>query len=257
MTLANQIADLIDALAPIPPTPDGWAQAMEVLARYGVTAVNLGDAVTQTGEILWMRSSMQDQWLSDYVGEGFYEVDPVVAGLREGASSMEMALGQMARDTAEDRRAWELDHGMRAAGYATIFCQPFAGPKEGVGRLVNLTSDLSRDDFLAGDQDVILRTAMALLAGKFGPGHLGDAGAADTLLYATQDGLAKVERLSDRERDVLRLLALGHMNARIADLLQIAEVTVRAHLKSARRKLGAATREQALAIAMARGLITL
>ncbi|WP_392665079.1 response regulator transcription factor [Amaricoccus sp. B4] len=63
-------------------------------------------------------------------------------------------------------------------------------------------------------------------------------------------------RLTARERDVLCLLANGHLNARIAERLGISEPTVRAHMISARRKLGCATREQAVAVAITLGLIS-
>lgn len=63
--------------------------------------------------------------------------------------------------------------------------------------------------------------------------------------------------LSSREKDVLRYLAMGLRNDAIAWKLRIAEITVRFHIASARRKLGAATREQAIALAMRSGQLTL
>jgi DNA-binding HTH domain-containing proteins len=63
-------------------------------------------------------------------------------------------------------------------------------------------------------------------------------------------------RLSPRELDVLFLLAAGDRPARIASLLGIKEVTVHLHIRSARTKLGAATREAAVARAVNYGLIT-
>ena len=44
--------------------------------------------------------------------------------------------------------------------------------------------------------------------------------------------------LSDREREVLSLVAAGASNGRIARLLGVSDGTVRSHLKSMRRKLG-------------------
>jgi DNA-binding CsgD family transcriptional regulator len=62
-------------------------------------------------------------------------------------------------------------------------------------------------------------------------------------------------RLSRRERECLLWLAAGLRNDRIAERLGIARATVELHLARARRKLGAATREQALAKALCFGLI--
>jgi DNA-binding NarL/FixJ family response regulator len=51
--------------------------------------------------------------------------------------------------------------------------------------------------------------------------------------------------LSHREREVLRLAVTGHANAEIARALFLAESTVKSHLSSAYRKLGASTRNEA------------
>lgn len=64
-------------------------------------------------------------------------------------------------------------------------------------------------------------------------------------------------RLSGRERTCLTLLAKGSRTAQIADEIGIAPITVEFHLKNARRKLGAATREEALARALVEGDIVL
>lgn len=56
--------------------------------------------------------------------------------------------------------------------------------------------------------------------------------------------------LSPREREVLLWLASGLRTAEIAHRMGIEPVTVGLHLQGARRKLGARTREQALAIAL-------
>ncbi|MBO9446265.1 helix-turn-helix transcriptional regulator [Ruegeria sp. R14_0] len=62
--------------------------------------------------------------------------------------------------------------------------------------------------------------------------------------------------LTLRELQVMNLLALGHRNDKTADLLNLSEITVRTHLKNARDKLRAPTREAALVRAMQLGLIT-
>ena len=61
--------------------------------------------------------------------------------------------------------------------------------------------------------------------------------------------------LSQRQREVLSLVARGASNAAIADELQIGAGTVRTHVEHARARLGARTRAQAVAIAMRRGEI--
>jgi DNA-binding CsgD family transcriptional regulator len=63
--------------------------------------------------------------------------------------------------------------------------------------------------------------------------------------------------LTKREVECLEGLALGLSNGDIAKQLEISLPTVALHLSNARRKLGAKTREQAVAIAVSRKMITL
>jgi DNA-binding CsgD family transcriptional regulator len=62
-------------------------------------------------------------------------------------------------------------------------------------------------------------------------------------------------RLSNRERECLLWLAHGLRSAQIAERMKIATVTVELHFRRIRRKLGAATREEALAKAILSGEI--
>ena len=61
--------------------------------------------------------------------------------------------------------------------------------------------------------------------------------------------------LTDRERMCLALLAKGRRIQAIAQMLNIAPVTVEMHLRNARSKLKASTMPQAVAIAIMAGLI--
>ncbi len=61
--------------------------------------------------------------------------------------------------------------------------------------------------------------------------------------------------LSTREAECLLWLARGLRSAAIAERLSLAVVTVELHIKNARVKLGATTREHAVAKAITLGLI--
>ena len=62
--------------------------------------------------------------------------------------------------------------------------------------------------------------------------------------------------LSPREREVLRSVARGLTTDDIAEKLDISERTVRFHLDSVRTKLGAANRQEAVAMGMQLGLVS-
>jgi DNA-binding NarL/FixJ family response regulator len=61
--------------------------------------------------------------------------------------------------------------------------------------------------------------------------------------------------LTEREADVLSLLAQGHTNKEIAHALHIAEDTVKSHVRHILAKLGAQSRTQATLAAMRLGLV--
>jgi len=61
--------------------------------------------------------------------------------------------------------------------------------------------------------------------------------------------------LTTREVEVLRLIATGHSNQEIGNLLFITEGTVKAHVNSILNKLGVRDRTQAALLALKRGII--
>ena len=74
---------------------------------------------------------------------------------------------------------------------------------------------------------------------------------------AHSDTPITTDPLSDRELDVLRLIARGMSNHDIADALIVGEATVRSHVSSILRKLQLASRTQAALYALREGLVTL
>jgi two-component system, NarL family, response regulator NreC len=61
--------------------------------------------------------------------------------------------------------------------------------------------------------------------------------------------------LSERETDVLRLIALGHTNAEIAKKLYISVRTVETHRAHIQQKLGVSSRAELVQCALSRGLV--
>ena len=87
----------------------------------------------------------------------------------------------------------------------------------------------------------------------FGPGDAHAAGPAPGSVPAVAAGLA--EPLTDRELEVLGLLAAGMANKQIAAELVVALDTVKKHVSHVLGKLGAANRTQAVTRARQLGLI--
>jgi len=76
-----------------------------------------------------------------------------------------------------------------------------------------------------------------------------------TDLTANTEERAVIGLLTDREREVLRLVALGRSNAELAATLVIAESTAKTHVKRILAKIGARDRAQAVVFAYQSGLV--
>jgi DNA-binding NarL/FixJ family response regulator len=99
--------------------------------------------------------------------------------------------------------------------------------------------------------------ALAIRAASRGEIHL-DAAVArqlmDSLHASREQAGDPFAELSEREREILRLLAEGHANKEIARQLVISERTARTHVSNILRKLGLTSRTQAALLAVREGL---
>ncbi|HEY4440087.1 MAG TPA: response regulator transcription factor [Candidatus Elarobacter sp.] len=140
-----------------------------------------------------------------------------------------------------------------AAGFAVPTLLLVDDPHSGVA-LAALRAGAAGVLARSADADELLAAVAAIRAGlvvldpavRDAPAPVGRAGV--TLA---------AEPLTEREREVLGMLARGLSNRRIAERLAISENTVKAHVAAILAKLGAATRTEAVTLGVRLGLVML
>ncbi|MDT7622603.1 MAG: hypothetical protein QOF99_3504 [Pseudonocardiales bacterium] len=131
-----------------------------------------------------------------------------------------------------------------AAGYGyalqrTMLLARMSGLRDSVGRMAGELTDAMDQDLAdwpgqtGGPEGCLLDADCVEHPGPIGAPPVGSLGPADP-------------GLSRRELDVLRLMATGQTNARIATRLVLSEGTVKTHVRNILRKLGAANRAEAV-----------
>jgi DNA-binding NarL/FixJ family response regulator len=132
-------------------------------------------------------------------------------------------------------------------------------------RVIVLTSVSDEDDFVirairagaigyvlkSADTDVLVQTLRTAADGQV---HLSPHAAAR--LMQEMRAPSHDSPLTDREREVLREVAIGRSNKEIARVLHIAETTVKSHVRAILDKLGVESRTQAALRALRSDLLT-
>jgi DNA-binding NarL/FixJ family response regulator len=104
----------------------------------------------------------------------------------------------------------------------------------------------------------LVRAVRAVARGGLAFAHTGDMASLDAQLYHGNNGLQppRHSELTDREREVLRLVALGYSNSEIAEQLAISPKTVDTHRTHVMEKLGLHSRAELTRYALQHGYLT-
>ena len=244
--MKNVLIDALDGLLHPQGQTGRWEAARNLAQHIGVKSILVADINGSLKQIRWMNTDMPASWMEHYISESYVEVDPFVEGLNARSGSMQLDCGVLRRDQAGTDREWSLNHGMKDAGFDGMHCARY-GADTGLGKYVTLAFESQMDRAHAATP-VELQLFSALLAST-----IGEDTPPDLQRFAPPPDPV----LTQRQREVLSLLAEGLMTARIAEKLGLSQAAVTMHFANARKALGASTREHALALALSRGLISL
>jgi DNA-binding CsgD family transcriptional regulator len=239
------LVDAFDALSACEDSESTWLCALKIANELGVDAINTGALDIESATMLWARSSMSQTWLEEYMRREYFKVDPLIELFtsKQSRRTIYCDRDSIANDTHGGNL--ELSTALNKAGYSLLHGSKFMVPQKPTGRIVTLCfQTLEREAF---DKALSMWTTVSALIAGF---------SMDPTAKTDQDVFAFVKpELSARETEVLSLLATGMQTGRIAEKTGLAEITVSKHFRTARQKLRAAAREQALIIAMQHGLL--
>ena len=155
---------------------------------------------------------------------------------------------------------------------------PGSGPVDGIRRLVEAAPDTPILVVTGNDDDEVLlaliklgvagfapKTSksavieaairLVLAGGRYLPPRLAEIATRETSPAAPPPSGQALARLTERQADVLRLIATGGSNKEIARDLDLSPATIKAHTAAAIAALGAANRTEAVVRAQQLGLI--
>ncbi|MCJ8336390.1 MAG: LuxR C-terminal-related transcriptional regulator [Epibacterium sp.] len=242
-TSLNSIIDAADLLSRDVSNDTAWLQAVQVAQNQGYTALNVAEFHAASGAVNFFRSSMNEDWLMDYTQQGFVHIDPLILGGVQGQRSLRMTDGKVQGVKQHCESSRDYQDQIVSWGYRNLDTHIFtSGSPEYVKGVVMARADVEPRP--GNDHRIISAMISALV-------HSPED--------ATSPGFTNIgsNPLTARETDVLSYLASGLRNDAIAYKLGVAEVTVRAHITTAREKLRAATREEAIATAIRNNFLRL
>lgn len=223
-----------------------WSAAVEGLAALGVSwchyaQVSLNTDLRARPPVLLRRTTLPQSWRDHHTAMGFWRAD---AAVRHCARSLAVLPTGLGFALAAGDAAWAgMCADAEAAGLGDGLAVPLRGLPGAAFGAFSLVTDMRGRGFAAW-RAAHGRDAVLLA-------HL----AAQRLMQLAEADASPPPRLSPRERECLLWLAAGLRSDRIAERLGLSRATVDLHLSRARRRLGARTREQALAKALTLGLL--
>lgn len=237
MTCLRAMADRLNSARD---SRDVWMSSLQVLSDLGLSKVVFFDLSKATAPVIL--SNAGADWTDEYTATVLAGRDPFPLNCLSRVDPVLTGIGHMeGQDYLSDAALEQVAQGSESLNIRTGLSITLCPDQTGAGIGLNLMSNHSVAEFsqLRAEQEAVWRAWCQL----------------------TYAGLSKqpaplpVAILSVRESDCLALVADGLRTNEIAYRLGISDGTVEMHTRNARAKLGAKTRDQAVAIAVRSGLV--
>jgi DNA-binding CsgD family transcriptional regulator len=245
------VFDLLDNLESSSCSQTAWDHCLSFYQANGIQEVaysytNAGLTPKDEGAGYTFLENLPKWWMERYFAESLYLHDPCVDIVLNNARPQYVG--------SDFEKTWprkltpqnvQFLNDALDAGLRTGLSMSLRMPSEPQFAAMTLATTMPRAEFESITREHELRL---LLAAYYFDNHV------QSLLVVERLGDA---RLTQREKDCLRWIAMGLKRERIAEKMRVTTPTVDFHIQNARRKLGAKTREQALALALKARLIHL
>ena len=236
--LDQSIFGFIDALSGLSDAADIVDAFYSTLAIEGVRffCFNFLPQPGESFEDVMLANRWPQDWLRLYVAENYIQHDPAIRYCRRVAQPFDWNAAPF--DPVREPRAAEVVERAKDFGLADGYVTPFPSPSGSLGSV-----------WVAGQRALSARAKAAI--------HLTSLHAFDRLRALKAPSGRHKPSLTTREREVLNWIASGKSAWEIGEILAISKRTVDEHTQAALRKLGAANRAQAVAIALRDRVIAL
>lgn len=245
----TRLIDFLSRLDATPDSGDAWAETVAFMRNLG--ALHVAQVMIFTGEptvaadsdACIYRATMDEQWMADYLPRDILRWSPVALHCAEHVTPCPLGVEMIDLMRNLTPEGVDIVRFSAEAGIRSGVCFPVRDPALGAWGGVAFATGLPRHEFQALMKAIGHVVQVAALCADIRIREL-----------AMRDSARSV-RLTARERECLLWLTEGLRPSAIAERLGVKRVTVDLHIANARRKLGAATREQAVANALTLRLI--
>lgn len=238
----NAVEDLLTGLQTASSPSGVWTCAAAFFEVYGFDRIIYLDVGPVRERVM---TTMPDAWTAHYTERNHARIDPFMRYCAATLDPVGTGIDYLDDHAYLDPRERGFIREAAETGFrAGISCMIRAkGAMGAAGWNLGSTMDRQQLETVFAEQGHVLRLAAHLSHEKL----------------SQSDGAAEAasRALSVRETECLKWLAGGLRTKEIAERMAIQPITVELHLRNARTKLGARTREHALARALATGVLEL
>jgi LuxR family transcriptional regulator, quorum-sensing system regulator BjaR1 len=237
MEFGREVFDFIERLGRLSSVDDVMEATGQILASYGFENFSFSGIPRSSDALpgIVLARRVPDELFKLYVERRYADIDPSIRHLLRTAEPFRWL--DVPYDPERERKAAELAGLIRDFGLTQGFFVPIPSAAGTYGAT-----------WMAGPKpDLTARTKAAL--------HLIGLYAFDRIHRLAGPLPDQWPHLTEREREVLTWMASGKSSWEIGEILGIAKRTVDEHSQTVQRKLGAANRSHAVAIALRNRLI--